>query len=177
MTKAKSWIFLICIASLLLSGCKDTSEKDISAKNNVSEKQSAADAYVTIHLEDGRTIELDPRRQSGIINSKRLNVNLSDYGIIVMLRLHDNNEAVEEKDYTDPRADIAIKNVAKDGALDEEYRSYYYEDQDGNEGKTQINITSFGENHAEGTFTGTLYSKSQKKATVEGKFSIKTKKK
>lgn len=177
MTKTKSFLFLLCIVGLTLTACKDTSEKNLSAEKTDSTKtKNKVKAYVTIHLEDGQTIELNPRRQAGTINPTSLNVNISDFGAIVMLRLHDNKEAIEEKDYTDPRADIAIKNVTKDGALEEEYRSYYYESKDGKEGDTQMKITSIGENHAEGTFTGTLYSKSNKKATIEGRFNIDKKK-
>lgn len=178
MDKTKKLLLLLCVSGLILGSCKDNSEKELLGEKTVSTKtENTVEAYVTLHLEGGQTIELNPRRQSGTISSTRLNVNMSDFGLLLMLRLHDNKEAIEEKEYTDPRADIAIKNIAKDGALEEEYRSYYYESKEGKEGDTRMKITSIGENHAEGTFTGTLYSKSNKKATIEGKFNIKKKKK
>lgn len=168
------WLILGVLGMLLLS-CKDTSEHK-GATDQTTKTKHKSDAYATIHLDDGSTIDLDVRRQSGKVSSSTsLTANLSDYGLIVMLRLKTHDQPIKEKDYTNPEADMTIKNVTKDGPLDEEYRSYYYTDADGNEGSTKITITELSEDHSEGSFSGTLYSKSHRKMTVEGKFNTKKK--
>lgn len=178
MLKTIRLLLLLGIFGLILIGCKDNSKKDESTANNTllkTEKQN--DTYVTVDLDDGSTVEMKVKRQSGNARSPNiLNVNMTDYSLLVILRLRSRNTPIEEKGYEDPDADITLKNVKKNGPIDEEYRSYYYKNENGQEGETKITVTYRGENHTEGTFTGTLYSKSHKKAIIRGKFNIQKKK-
>lgn len=162
-------VFFLGVFGFILIGCKDNSKND-KATNKT-------DAYATIQLEDGQTIDLEVKRQKGFLSSPtNFTANMTDYGLVIMLRLDTNDQDIKEKEYENPQADLAIMNVNKDGPLDETYRSYFT-NEDGNEGETKLTLTSIAEDHSEGTFRGILYSTNHKKAVIEGKFITKRKKK
>ena len=97
---------------------------------------------------------------------------MTDYKVMVMFDLKD-SEPLQNKTY-EKGAGLSISNMQGDMPLEESFRTGN-KSEDGKQGDAKIEITSISETHAEGTFTGTLYSLSHRKATIEGKFVTKNK--
>lgn len=164
MFKTRYLALLLGVFGLLLVGCK-----------NNANNENSADAHATIQLNDGSPIEFKPTMLMGGMNSPTtIRANMSDMKVTFMLVLKSSKDKpIEEgKVYENSRAQISLVNT-KDKPLDETYRSYHYKSEDGEEGEAKITVTSLGEENSEGTFSGTLYSKSHKKVVVEGKFTNK----
>ncbi|AFL81565.1 hypothetical protein Aeqsu_2102 [Aequorivita sublithincola DSM 14238] len=176
MFKTKRLILLLGIFTIIITGCKNNSKTENGTDDtSTSKTETGNGSYAIIHLDDGRDIELDAKTISGKAFSPNLpTASLTDYSLLLLLRLNFLENPVEEKSYDVPYANITLQNVKKDGPLTEVYRTQY-KSADGKEGKTTITITSIGDTHSEGTFSGTLYSKNHKKAVIEGKFNIKKK--
>lgn len=176
MFKTKRLILLLGIFTVIMTGCKDNTKNENGTDEKASSKtETETGSYAIIHLDDGRDIELNAKSISGQAFSPKLpTASLTDYSLLLMLRLNFLENPVEEKSYDEPYANITLQNVKNDGPLTEVYRTQY-KSADGKEGKTTITITSIGDTHSEGTFSGTLYSKNHKKAVIEGKFNIKKK--
>lgn len=158
--KFKTLAFLL-LFSFIFTGCKNNSK-------NGNKKE----AYAQIQLDDGSTIDFKPSMFMGGANSSTtVGANMSDLNSTIMLSIRrpDDKPIKEGKVYDGRSAQISISNT-QDGPLDEMYRSYHFKSEDGEEGEAKITVTALGENHSEGTFKGTLYSKSHKKIVVEGKF-------
>ncbi|MDQ7917941.1 hypothetical protein RBU60_10170 [Mesonia sp. MT50] len=189
MFKTKRLMILLGIFGFLLVGCKDNSKTENAAddaslsrtKNDTDNTSSSktkkkTGAYATITFDDGRrTIEMEARSQQGILSlPTKFEGNMTDYKIIVIIELKD-SEPLQNKIY-EKGAYLSISNMKGKIPLDEKYQSNHNKSEDGKRGHAEIKITSISKTHAEGTFTGTLYSKSHRKATIEGKFITKRKK-
>ena len=165
---------LLVVLSLFLYGCKDNPKNEESKASTNTEtivNIEEGDNYATIHLEDGSTINLKPSSQTGHTNGpSQFTASLTDFEMVVNLQLTSADGPIEEKTYESPEAGITVKIVGENSPLKEEYGSFFYINENGEEGDAILEINTIGENHSEGTFSGTLYSKSGKKATIEGKF-------
>lgn len=167
MFKTRYLLLLLILSSFIFTGCENNSK-------NGNKKE----VYAHIQLEDGSTIDFKPSMLMGGANSPTtVGANMSDLKSTIMISIRKGeNEPIEEgKIYDGISAQISISNTG-DKPLDETYRSYHFKSEDGEEGEAKITVTSLGKNHSEGTFKGTLYSKSHKKIVVEGKFTNKKKK-
>lgn len=170
---AYSLIIFLLISGSFLASCNDSSTK----KENVITENIANNSdgsYAKLELEDGSIIELNsPRESGGRSLPSKFHVSLSSQGIIIILQLTSTDGPITEKKYGDTGIGITVKNLKG-----EEYRSFYYKNKDsGEEGEAETTITSIGKEHVDGNFSGRLYSKSGKKTTIKGKFTIKEKKK
>lgn len=174
MKKAKTYAILLCLFSigLFLISCNDSSKKNENVQTEVTENDN--DGYVNLKLDDGSIIEIKSLTQSGGRSlPSKFHASLSGKGIIVILQLSSTDGPIKEGKYGDVGLGITVKNLNG-----EEYRSFYYKNKDtGKEGEAETTITSIGEKHVTGIFSGTLYSKSGKKTTIEGKFATIEKKK
>lgn len=154
-------LIVLLIAGLSFTSCKNDSKNDPDTE-----------AHAIIHKEDGSSIEFSPKMIVGGVSSpETVTANMSDMKLTFMIALRSSkDEPIEEgKVYDNIKSQISIINTT-DATLDETYRSYYFKSEDGEEGSAKITVTSLGEEHAEGTFSGTLYSKSHKKINIEGSF-------
>lgn len=177
MLKTKYLLLTLGIFAFILTGCKDNSKNENGTDGTLSSKtETGTGSYAIIHLDDGRDIKLNAKKMIGQEFSTKLpTASLTDYSLLLMLRLDYLENPIEEKSYEVPHANMTLQNVKNDGPLAEVYRTQY-KSADGEAGKTTITITSIDDNHSEGTFKGTLYSETHKKAIVEGKFTVKRKK-
>ena len=166
---------LFMVLSLFLLSCKETPKKEESITTtkveSIENKIEDGDNYANIKLQDGSTINLKPSSQSGHTNGpSQFTASLTDFEMVVMLQLTATDGPIEKKKYEGPEAGITVKIVGENSPIKEEYGSFFYINDNGEEGDAKIDFSSIGENNSEGTFSGTLYSKSGKKATIEGKF-------
>lgn len=179
MQKTRHFLLGLGIFAFILAGCKDNSKTENGANDTSSAKtEKKSNANATIHLDDGRTIEMKDKRPRGNSNApSRLTVTLSD-DVILMVQLDAYDTNLENKAYDELTvASIVLTSTSHDGPLGKEAYRSYNENADGKEGDAKITITSFKNNHAEGTFKGTLYSQNHKKAVVEGTFNTSWKEK
>jgi|GEM_PF-6456472 hypothetical protein len=176
MLKTRRLVMLLGIFGLILVGCKDNSKnKNTTDDDSSSKTETKNDAYATIQMDDGSTIEMKISKQKGGLGSPtKFSANMTDYKLMVMLKLI-NSEPIKNKTYKNSGVSLTIASVNKKSALDEMYRSWHFKSADGKEGQAKITFISISKTHAEGTFTGTLYSKSHRKVTIEGKFMTKRK--
>lgn len=186
MFRTKRLVLLLGLFTLIMTGCKDTSKNESVADDTSSSKtesdtdntsssktEKKTGAYATIKFDDGRTIEMEARSQKGFLGlPNKFEGNMTDYKVIVMIELRD-SEPLQNKTY-EKGAFLSISNMQGDIPLEESFGSNN-KNEDGKQGDAKIKITSISKTHAEGTFTGTLYSKSHRKATIEGKFVTKSK--
>lgn len=180
MFKTKCLILLLGIAILIMTGCKDNTKNENEADTNTSSKiEKKNDTYAIIHLDDGSEIKMKDKRPSGNSNApSRLTANISDNGMIIMLKLNTYKTPLEDRVYEDPlEGQIVLTSVSHDGPLGKEAYRSTGTSEDGKEGEVKITLISHGENHSEGTFKGTLYSQNHKQAVVEGKFITNKRKK
>lgn len=147
------------LVSVAFAGCsKDNDES--------GGEVGASDSYVKIELEDGNIIELKNPTQimGGISPIGSFSTSLTDYEVIVIIQLYSFGEPTVGQQFTP--ASITARNVA-----DEDYRSFYYKNKEtGEEGEGEVTITAIGDKHVKGTFSAIMYSKSGKRATIEGRF-------
>ncbi|MCG2431744.1 hypothetical protein [Aequorivita xiaoshiensis] len=179
MCKIKPLFIVLGIIGLVLISCKDNSNSENDADNKVSSKvESKDDSSIEIQLEDGKNIILNSPNQSGnLFAPSSLAVNMDKDGIVVMLKLSKYKTPLENKVYDDPLdAQITLTSISHSGPLGKESYRSFNENENGEEGKVRINLISHSENHAEGTFEGTLYSQNKKEAIIKGKFKTKKKK-
>lgn len=142
-------------------------------KESSPEMEAGQDGVATITLGDGQEIEFEATF-STVQTSMGLMVGLSNTGNRMLLLLSVRipyNQALEAKEY---EGQLTMKQQMKDDILKEEYRSFYYENPEtGKSGNATITLTEVADNQVSGTFSGTLYSESGKKAIIkEGKFSV-----
>lgn len=180
MFKTRRLVLLLGISILIMTGCKDISKNESDTDTNTSSKiEKKNDTYAIIHLDDGREIEMKDKRPSGNSNApSRLTANISENGMIIMLKLDTYKTPLEDRVYEDPlEGQIVLTSISHDGPLGKEAYRSYNTNEDGKEGKMKITLISHDKNHSEGTFKGTLYSPSHKQAVVEGKFITNKRKK
>ncbi|WP_313114526.1 hypothetical protein [Aequorivita sediminis] len=182
MCKIKPLLFVIGIFSLVLIGCKNNSNNannENDADNKASSKvESKDDGYIEIQLEDGKNIVLNSPNQKGkLFAPSSLTVNMDKDGVVVMLKLNKYKRPLENQVYDDPLdAQITLTSISHSGPLGKEAYRSFNENENGEEGKVKINLISHSEDHAEGTFEGTLYSQNKKEAIIKGKFKTKKEK-
>lgn len=174
MKKANIYILIMClfICSSFFVSCNNSSKKKENVKTEGTENKNSDGDYAKLELEDGNVIELkSPRQSGGRSLPSRFHLSLSGQGIIVILQLTSTDGPITEKKYGDIGLGITVKNLNG-----EDYRSFFENKDTGEEGEAETTITSIGDKHVNGTFSGTLFSKSGKKATIEGKFATVKKK-
>lgn len=168
MKKASKYAILLFIfsCSLFFNACYEK----IAKKENgitVASENNDSDDYVNIIFDGGQSINLkSPTQSGGRSLPSRFHASLSGKGVVVMLQLIARDGPIKGKKYGDIRFGITVKNLNG-----EEYRSLYYKSKDtGKEGDAEITIATIEGDNVSGSFFGTLYSKTGKKTTVEGKF-------
>ncbi|SHF57582.1 hypothetical protein SAMN05444483_101646 [Salegentibacter echinorum] len=188
MSKARYLVMLLAIFGIILVGCKDISknENDVDntssskTKNGINDSASTSKTrkktgtYATINFDDGRTIEMVARSKQGILSlPSKFEANITDYKLIVMIEVKD-SEPLQNKIY-EKGAYLSISNMKSEIPLKESFGSNNT-NKDGKRGEAKITFTTINNTRAEGTFSGTLYSKSHRKATIEGEFIIERQK-
>lgn len=157
----------------LLFGCCSLSSCQENKKGNSPEMNSGQDGVATISLEDGREIEFEATF-STVQTPMGLMIGLSNprNGMLLLLSVRiPHDQTLETKQY---KGQLTMNQQTKDDILKEKYRSFYHENPEtGETGNATITLTEVSDNHVSGTFSGTLYSESGKKAFIEGgKFSV-----
>lgn len=170
MKKTYTYVLLLCIfsCSLFFSACDDNTTKTKSVKTEATENSNNNDSYVNLKFDDGNSINLvSPEQSGGRSLPSRFHASLSGNGITVMLQLRTTDGPIKEAEYRDIKFGITVKDLSG-----EEYQSLYYnENETGKRGEAEITITSVEGDNVNGSFSGTLYSKTGKRTTVNGKFS------
>jgi len=179
MLKTRRLVMLLAIFGLILVSCKDNSKNENATDDDSSSKTEAKNgAYATVHMDDGSTIEMKlfVKQKGGLGSPTKFSANMTDNNLMVLLNLT-NSEPIKAKTYENSGLKLSVTSLKKKRGLDEMYRSWHFKSTDGKVGDAKVTFTTINKTNAEGTFSGTLYSKSHRKATVEGKFEIKRKKK
>ncbi|MGO3260391.1 MAG: hypothetical protein ACTIK4_03500 [Mesonia sp.] len=178
MFKTKRLVILLGIFGLLLGGCKDNSEnKNATDDDSSSITEAKNGAYANFHLDDGSTVKmnLSVKQKGGLGEPTNFSAHITDYSkLLVMLKILNSEQPITTKTYEGVQ--LTVTSPKKKVGFDEMYRSWHFKSKDGEEGQSKITFTTINKKHAEGTFSGTLYSKSHRKATVEGEFMIKKEK-
>lgn len=169
MKKLKS----IALATFFLFTFFACDEKDKNHGNTELENEKVGTA--TILFENGKEIQFTGT--FSFVQStmgKHIAISNPKNGMYLSLSIKDFiNQGIKPGEYTE-QASISLKQQHFDDLLKEGFRSYFYKGPDGNTGKAKIVLTAVEEKHIAGTFSGTLYSESGKKAKVSnGKFDIK----
>lgn len=158
---------MLAIAGLMLLGA-------CGKKNKADTKDKGAIGSAIITLDGGQEIKFKATFNTGTsLFERKLSVGLSNQGNGMLLTLlMYSGDPIEEPGTYD--GTITLRQQSKDDILKEQYRSTYYKDAEtGEEGDCSFTITTLSEKRVQGTFSGTLYSESGKKATIgEGKFDI-----
>lgn len=115
MFKTKRLILLLGIFTIIITGCKNNSKTENGTDDtSTSKTETGNGSYAIIHLDDGRDIELDAKTISGKAFSPNLpTASLTDYSLLLLLRLNFLENPVEEKSYDVPYANITLQNVKK----------------------------------------------------------------
>jgi len=179
MFKIKNILLLAAIFGLILSGCKDNSKTENATDDDSSSITEAENgAYANFHLDDGSTVEMNlfVKQKGGLGASTNFSAHITDYSkLLVMLKILNSEQPITTKTYEGVQ--LTVTSPKKKVGFDEMYRSWHFKSKDGEEGQSKMTFTTINKTHAVGTFSGTLYSRSHRKATIEGAFNIKREKK
>ncbi|MDQ7916591.1 hypothetical protein RBU60_03310 [Mesonia sp. MT50] len=167
--KLKTTILSLAFLSLFfLFSCGDE-------KNNKSNQDDSATATIT--LDDGQELDFKSTfNTSASLMSQKFGIGFTNMnnGITVYMMIMSPKKLVPgtHDGY------IKVSQMGKSNLIEETYDSHYNKGAETKkEGNSKLTITTMNSDLAQGTFSGTLYSKSGKKITIkDGVFNVKKKK-
>lgn len=172
---------LLLVIGLAFASCrndkKGDSDLDSEQVDNTSTKDDDDGATATLSLADGKKLDFKSNfNNSASLMGQNLSIGFtntySGLTVYMMMMSHEALVPGNQNGY------IKVSQAGDSDIIEETYSSQYNnESEPKKEGNSKLTITKIGKDFAQGTFSGTLYSKNGKKLTIKGgQFSFKKKK-